>query len=87
METIKGAVLNANGIFGLGICLDSACKEDMAATNSANNQLKLAQAQALQNLSSAPTSGSNTTIVIVVIIAIVLVLGFGGWFLLKKKVI
>ncbi len=89
METIiKGTVLNANGILGTGICLDQACKDDMAATNAVNNQLKAAQAQAIQNLSSAPASGgNNTTLIVVVIIVIVLVLGVGGWFLMKRKIV
>ncbi len=88
MDTIiKGTVLNANGILGTGICLDQACKDDMAATNAANNQLKAAQAQAIQNLSSAPASGNNTTLIVIVIVAILIVLGVGGWFLMKRKIV
>jgi hypothetical protein len=77
-------ILNANGILGTGICLDSACKEDMLATNQTANQLKQAQAQAITAL-SAQAPQNNNTIIIVVVIVSVIVIGAGIFLLVRKK--
>lgn len=81
----KDNPLNADGLFGTGICLSKDCKDRMNAAAQADAALKAAQANALNQLSSQQQSSGSNKGVIIAVVVIVAIMIIGGVVILVRR--